>query len=285
MNVNFPEGWPTWFLIAAAIYLAWQAWKGWRMGVVRAFCRLLAWCGAAVLGWYVGVFVSKAVAPLFPAVQIPAGALSGIGVGLGFLILMTLLPRLLFKKTSDNPAFLGQILYGVGGALLGLVFGLMVLWAVLFGLRALEAMERGRGFALEAASQIASPAHKSPEKPGRPRPAQQSFASPSPPAWEMMPSATLEIIQKWSQVSADPQALERLAEYPDVADLLQHPKIIALGRDEKIIAAAQRRDILALLSHPRLWDLATDPEVARRVRAIDMRAALDHALQEPRPSR
>ena len=262
-----------WFYLLAGVFLLYQIWRGWRMGLVRAALRLLAWVGSGVVGWYGGVLAAQAAANFFPAGRIFVGVVVGLSLALAVYLILTLLSVLFFKKTQDNSSTLLRWVYGVGGAFMGLCLGVVFLWAVVTGVRAVGGMQEGRQ---EAAGQASK---------GPLVEIKESMEGEGVTGWvsrlDPLPTGVYQTLNKFSRVTASPDAIIRLAEYPDIADLLQHPKFLALSQDRAIQDAAAQRNVLVILTHPRLLELATDPEIVSRVRQINLEAALDHALQEP----
>lgn len=156
---------------------------------------------------------------------------------------------------------------------MGFCLGLIFLWAVVTGVRAFGGIQEGR------------------QQAGEDRPAgglvqlKESFEGEGVGGWlgrlDPVPPDLYDTLAKFSRVTSDPDAIVRLAEYPDIADLLQHPKFIALSQDPGVQQAAAQRNVFVIMTHPRLLELATDPEIVAQLRQIDFAAALDHALQAP----
>lgn len=260
-----------WFYALAGVFLLYHMWRGWKLGVVRASLKLTAWVGSGLFGWYGGLLAAEVAGGIFPPARVFVGVLVGVTLGLGFYVILTVLAAFFFKKTGDNSSTLVRWTYGVGGAAVGCCLGLILLWGVVTAVRAWGGMQEARQ---------AGEANR-----GGMAQLKESFEGEGLGGWvgkmDPIPSSMYESLAKFSRVSADPDALVRLAEYPDIADLLQHPKFLAFSQNPEIQQAAQSRNMVALMSHPQLLALATDPEIIAKVRQIDFAAALDHALQEP----
>ena len=114
------------------IIVALKAWHGWRLGVVRQAVGLIALVAAVCAAFFAGPFV----APLLVDVpQIPETARVQVG-GLGLAVLLylaiTLSSAIVFKKTEHQSVGMIRFGYGMAGAVLGAVTGL-VLAAFLLG--------------------------------------------------------------------------------------------------------------------------------------------------------
>lgn len=268
--------WDGAFTILALLFLVYQTWRGWRMGIVRAGLRLLALVASGLIGWYGGVLVARIAATTFPGVEYIAGVVVGLALALTIYVSLTILSFLFFKKTRDNTSSVVRWTYGFGGAIMGFFVGLVFIWAAVSGVRALGGIaaareESGQG---NATSGALTRMRESVEGEGA-----GGFLRMADP----VPDSMYETIAKFSRVTSDPDAMARMVEYPEISELLTHPKFIALAEDPDIQRAAQSRNVVSIMLHPKLLDLATDPEIIATARKIDLAAALSFALQENDP--
>jgi hypothetical protein len=265
--------WDGAFYIVALLFLVYQTWRGWRMGIVRAGLRLLAIVASGLVGWYGGTLVAGIAASIFPGFEIVAGILVGFVLALTVYLSLTILSFLLFKKTRDNSSSVIRWTYGFGGAIMGFLVGLVFVWAAVSGVRALGGIaagkeESGQG---NVTSGALSRLRESVEGDGAGSLLRQA---------DPIPDSMYETITQFSRVTSNPEAMARLIEYPEVSVLLTHPKFIALTEDPAIQRAAMNRNVVSIMFHPKLLDLATDPEIIETARKIDLAEALNFALQQ-----
>lgn len=280
-----PEASPFWqnaFLLFVGLALAWGVWSGWREGVVRAVVRLAALTG----GGFVGLAVGGALAPLVSAVlPVPAPLVAlvlALVIAIGVYAVAWLLSALLFKRTAQQPSALLRLVFGGGGAVVGAVIGLTLVWAALLGVRGLGGFYQGilegrppadlrpGGFALGLVK-----LKRSIEAGG---PAAHVLA------WDIVPEGTYRLLEKSGRVFAQPRAVERLLGYPPIQELLNDPKLVAITTDPDTVDAVRDQSLAALLTNPALAAAANDPALIARVRQLDIEAALDYALARPKPA-
>lgn len=259
------------------LFLVYQTWRGWRMGVVRASLRLLALVGSGLLGWYGGLMAGLVVAQFAPGLQYAVWIAVGLLLALVSYVVLSLISMLLFKKTEDNRSTLVRFGFGLGGAILGFCIGLVFLWAAVSGVRAFGGMVAAREDSPQPAPRAASGLADLRDA------LEQGRTGAAVRRMDPIPDSLYETIAKFSRVTADPDAMVRMTEYPDVAELINHPRFLALLDDPEIQRAAERRQVMQIMFHPRLLELATDPEIITMARRIDLTGALNHALQKPEP--
>lgn len=272
-------------LIAAALIILLKMWQGWRLGLVRqlvSMAALLVSAGVGTLGASAAATVLHAVLPFPERALVPIG---GLLLGLAVFAGITVTGAILFKKTGDQGVTLVRVGYGIAGAALGAVYGVILVCAFGMGLRLLGSVAETT-LALE----------KNPQLTGRRPPAAGAFASglialrrdvEQSPAGRLLrwvdpiPETTYSTLAKLSALVATPKAIERFLNEPGVRPVMRHPKVAALLSDPEVPRAISERRYFALLSNPKLVAAADDPEVLARVRAIDLGQALDHALRRP----
>jgi uncharacterized membrane protein required for colicin V production len=128
------DSWPLVLLAVGAIIVLLQAWRGWRLGIVRQVISLLA----IVLAYAAAFLGGRHLVPFLRPIGLPdqllgiaGGALLGTFVFLG----VSLLGAVLFKKTSDQSIGLIRFGYGASGALVGGLFGVFLVWVAILGIR------------------------------------------------------------------------------------------------------------------------------------------------------
>jgi hypothetical protein len=284
MLVEGSPEWQRWIFIVASLLLLWEVWRGWRLGAVRGLLRLAAlfcaWIGGSAAAGATGTFLAffSKVPPLL------APAIAGLSVGLGIYLLISLAAGLLFKTTRDHA---GIVRFGFGavGALCGVLYGLLLLWAGISLIRGLGALGEMRmiGIRQDGAGAVSSPI---------PRFLVKLKASLELGATgktlrhaDPLPTAFYDNIVKLSMVAGDPSAMERFLGYPGTLKILSNPRVRALLEDPALLRATETRNFLPLLRNSNLLALAGDPALPGLIRSFDLTGALDYALvpQAPGP--
>lgn len=270
-----------WLWILAALYLLFEVWRGWRRGIVRhgiSVVALLTAGGVAwVFGWATG-FISDNVIPL----PIPLGrVLFGFAAGMAFYIAAVVLSSLLFKKTSQQSGGLIRLVYGIGGAFFGVIFGLLVLWGGISLVRMVEAIMQGQ--------EVAMTTHEAySEEQGKfvvgKTPKEQEASGSLVDKIDIVPPQTYQIISQLMALSRSPDAVMRFFSYPETQKLLAQPKIQQLLQDPSVAKAVAQGNFIVLLSNPKILAVAFDPEVQEAFSTFDLPKALDYALHPPSPS-
>ena len=292
------------FFLGAVLFIAFTAWHGWRLGILRQLINILAlaaayiiigYCGGSHLGPFLHHFID-----LHPNRPWPDGG----AVGLGFVVYccITLIGVIAFTKTSQQRAGLFRLGYGISGSICGAFYGLFLVWITVLAIRLLGSV---------AESQIAV-ASLPPITHGR------TSASPTPPPIppsglvrtlahmkqsleqgpagavvqqvDPIPGTLYGILHKLGMMVSDDKSVDRFLSYPGVKPLLAHPKIAALQNDPDITRDLVDHNYFALIRNPRIITAANDAEIAELMRKFEFEKALDYALQpaasrRPRPDR
>ena len=121
------DGYQTGFFIGAALFVAFTAWHGWRLGILRQLLNILALAAAYLIGYFGGGTLGPLLHRFF---DYPERALAVLGaVGLGFIVYccITLIGVIAFTKTAQQKAGLVRLGYGVSGSVCGAVYGLSLI--------------------------------------------------------------------------------------------------------------------------------------------------------------
>jgi hypothetical protein len=284
-----PEASPFWqnaFLFTVFLFTGWFIWSGWRAGVVRAALAL----GGMFVGSFAGVAVGGAIGPLvgriFPVPGVFVGVLLGLAVGIGIYVAVWFLGALLFKRTGQQRTTVLRLIYGLGGAALGLFIAVTMLWGMLFFVRGLGGFYQGR-FEPAALRDSRLPRPNFAETAlvklnrsiGAGRTGQRLLSL------DLMPEKFYRLFEKFGQICAQPAALRRLLDYPPINALLDDPKITAFLNDPNAADALDNQSLRALLTNPKLAEAVNDPALIAKVQKIDLEKALDFALAAPSSSR
>lgn len=263
------------------LFLAFQAYRGWKLGPVRLLVRI----GGLAAAYLVGYLFGGAVAPLLSFTGYPNFVLIPLGgalVGLFAYMAVLFVGSILFKKTSDQEYGFAWLLYGVTGSALGVMLGTIFLYLFAIGLQLVGTFAEG----------AATPRDNFPETGnafGRKVVALKHAIDQLLPKNKLVkkldpiPNETYELLNKLGRMASSQMALARFATYPGVAELASNPKIQALKDDPEIAAALQERRFLQLLRHPLIVKTANDPKITTQLRAFDLHKALDYAIADEPP--
>lgn len=276
----------SWLWIAAFAYLLFEVWRGWRRGIVRhgvSVCALIAAGGVGwIFAWATG-WLSDRVVPLPP----PSGRIVfGFAAGLAFYVSAVLLSSLLFKKTSQQPLGVLRLIYGIGGAFFGLIFGALILWGAVSCVRAMGAIAEGKEAVLSRARAADTPSGRGPSGfDSRLVSLKESLEAGATGKLvekvDVIPTGGYETLSKLVQLLGSPDAAARFLTYPDMQKVLAQPKLAAILKDPAIARAASEGNFAVILSDPRVTGLASDPDIEKAFAGFDFEKALDYALQTP----
>jgi uncharacterized membrane protein required for colicin V production len=263
------------FFAAAALFVALQTFLGWRRGVVRQLMAVVALLAAYLVGWFGG----KWAVPVVRSTGLPdaiCAVLGGAGLGLATFACITVLGDILFKKTAQQGVFAVRWVYGAGGALIGLVFGLFAVWVAVVGIRCIGTIAETE-LAVAEKGGIAPPGRTvvslARMKDSLDHGAAGAFIAKVDP----LPDETYDILAKITRVASSAESAQRFLNYPGAKEITKSPRIIALRDDPGIQKAVGSRDFYSLLTNEKIVAAANDPEVARLVRQFEFLKALDYA--------
>jgi hypothetical protein len=281
------------FLVCAVLFVAFTAWHGWRLGILRQIISILALAAAYIIGYFGGGTLGRLLRHF---IDLPERALAVMGaVALGFIIYccITLLGVVAFKKTAQQKAGLVRLGYGISGAACGAFYGLFLVWITVLAIRLLGSV---------AETQLASsyyPVHAANKHSSTPTPA------PTPPSAvirtlahmkesleqgptgmvvqqvDPIPGTLYGILRKLGVMASDEKSIERFLSCPGVKPLMAHPKIAALQNDPDITRDIVNRNYLALIRNPHIIAAANDAEIAELMRKFEFEKALDYAIRRP----
>lgn len=287
-------GSPMWqggLMLFAVLFLVFETWRGWRAGFARAGINF----AAIVLSTVVGLFAARMAAAPFGGFQDAGGFMAAlvVGGGLGTFVffILWLTGIIFFKRTDHQASGIFRLFWGSGGAIFGLLMGLLILWGGISVIRSLGSLAEAR---VEVAKDAAPP--PIPGAPATPASAPPPMASgllklkeslELGPAGkfvesvDVMPPDFYELIVQVGRLSSDQQALMRFFEYPGMQEVIQSPKFAELFNDPAIVKAAEERNMAALLTNPKLLAAVKDPALVERLKKVDLRAAVKFSLEKP----
>jgi hypothetical protein len=286
-----PEASPFWqnaFLGFVILICAWSVWCGWRAGLVREVLALGGMFAGGFAGLAAGGFVGSIAARIFPVPGVLIGLVVGLMVGIGIYVGIWFLGALIFKRTAQQRTMPLRLLYGVGGALMGLFVGVTFVWGALLFVRGLGGFYQGRFEPEARGSRLPPPNVAEAMLVKLKRSIEAGPTGRQLVAIDVMPETYYRVLDKLGRVVAQPVAMRRLLEYPEIQELLNDPRIVALTTDPTAAEEARAKGVGGLMSNPRILAAANDPALIAKLEKIDIERALDFALAPagatPKPS-
>jgi len=277
--------WQGMLLLAAALFLVWETWRGWRAGVVRSAISLLAIVLSAVVGFLAAQVAAAPFGGFTDVVGFVVGAFVGGILAVVVFFLVWLLGALLFKRTEHQSSGIFRFLWGAGGAAIGLVVGLVIVWSSISVVRALGALAQARVETANKQAQIQAQPAAPPRVASGLVTLRESLelgpAGKFVQAVDPLPADFYVLIEQMGRLSGDQELMLRFIQYPGIQDLMQNPKIVELINDPTVIKAAENRDVFSLMANKALLSAVEDPDLAAELKKIDLRAALKYALENP----
>lgn len=266
--------WQNAILYAAALFLLWEVFSGWRRGFVRSGLHFGAFVASGFLGMVIGQTVAAVVGVVLPGVAFLAGLVVGSTVALLLLAVCLFLSAVLFKRTSQQPPGLLRSLFGMGGAFFGLLTGLFILWGTISLIRTSGALAKsgmvGQGMASAPPVARALATLKDSLEMG---PVGQVVE-----AVDILPTDAYDRMLRIGELSKNPDAVARFLSYPGVQEILANPRMQSLLQDPVVVQAAESRNFLPLLQSRALMNAVTDPTLQKLVTGLDLEKALDYAM-------
>ncbi len=277
---------PGWVPACAAFWLLGCTWNGWRRGLVREAVSLVALAAAVAAGFWLGPLIGPAI-PEFGFPRFLKPVFGGVLVGTLLYGTIAMVSSIVFRKTDDQGIGMVRTLFGLSGALLGMLSGLGILALCMLGVRLMGSFADGLHKGAVA---------KAPRK---------DLPVPSPP--ELNPLATLKRLvdaspaAEWmarvdpvsppmyarlsraGQVLANAAARDKLFADPALGAVAKNPRLLAIKEDPLLQEALRSAELWTLLRSPKVQAAAADTQLVTALRALDLDAALARALNAPAP--
>jgi len=297
-QIQSVAGSPLWqivFVSFALVLILFEIVRGWRRGLPRQVARL----GALIAAYFAAFFGGKFLAPLLGMfVRMPDALLSICAGGIFALIVYVVISgtgSALFRRTDQHEWLIVRLFYGSAGAVLGVFFGLLLVWVMTVAIRSIGSVANAeireqandssvvhavdvRRRLLGEASEEEAPLTTSLAR--LKNSLEMGVIGNAVKKVDVVPQRTYDLMEKIGQVAANPQNAERFLSYPGSRELSEHPKIIALRNDQEIAQMLAQGQLLELIQDQRIIDAANDPDLHERLKKIDLNAALDYALQK-----
>ncbi|MEQ1862513.1 MAG: CvpA family protein [Chthoniobacteraceae bacterium] len=262
------DRWTLLFGIGAVTLVTLMTWRGWRLGVVRQAVSMAALVLAYAAAWWLGGFLI----PVLRWMEFPDRILAIIGavfVGMVVYLALSIAAGIVFKRTSQQSVGVVKVGYGISGAALGAVFGVVLVLVCAVAIRLLGAIAETEKHPRPVIASLAA--------------MKQSIEAGATGAIiekvDPMPEAVYDTLGKVGQLASSPASLDRFSSNRDVQRVSSHPKLLALRDDPEVQRAIIEGDFFSLLRHPLLVEAANDPEVVKLLGTFDFQKALEHSLR------
>jgi uncharacterized membrane protein required for colicin V production len=258
-DIHGSPAWQNTYLVLCAAWLLFSFLRGWRNGILRQILAIVGLIGAAfAVSWFAGPLAGS----LQSSVHLPGIALTALAVllvwGISYNVIM-LIGRILFKRTGDQDSGLVRFIYGMGGAAIGLIFGLVSIWAFTMAIRVVGRVAENQVELQQARSVPVWVANIAKLKSSLELGLGRSVLDTVDP----FPRRFYRQIDYCSRLAVDPQSVQKLVERPGFRRM--QPKIAELERDPEIMAAVRRGDIVSLASNPKVIAILGDSELQREL--------------------
>jgi Colicin V production protein len=132
-HIEASAQWQTVILLIAGGWILLSAMRGWGQGLMRQTTGIVAVCAAGFLVFQYTGGMEEFLRPHVPAlILIPVSAAVIWVVSFNSIVLIG---RLLFKRTKDCQSTLWRLVYGFGGAAIGIGCGFLFLYCALMGVK------------------------------------------------------------------------------------------------------------------------------------------------------
>jgi uncharacterized membrane protein required for colicin V production len=288
------------FISFAVILILFEVVRGWRLGLMRQIVRLMA-LGAAYAAALLGGSLLVPVARSFfkmpdPVLSILCGAILAFAA----YAIVSGVGTVLFKRTTQQESGLVRLIYGFAGAIVGLFFGLFLLWLTVASVRAIGALAEG-----QAVSRSGAGAHEAQDATLHALGVRRRFLS-EPDGMPALATSlarlknslelgllgsvlkntdpvskrTYETLEQAGSVLSSPERTQKFLTFPGARELAEHPKVVALRSDPEIADLIAQRRFIDLLQNPRVIEAVNDPVLAARIEKFDLQRAFDYALDK-----
>jgi uncharacterized membrane protein required for colicin V production len=292
-------GSPVWQLVFVSFGLAlvlFEIFRGWKRGIARQLARLGALIAAYFVAFYAGSFAVPLLRPVLKMPDAILSVLAGAALALVVYAVITGLGMKLFKRTSEHDSVFVRFFCGLSGALLGIFFGALLVWMVVFGVRSLGAVADAK-VRQETADQNNTVLHAV----DRRRPLGETneesatlmtslarlknslelgVVGDAVKKGDVVPTKTYETLGKLGKIVSDPESAQRFLSFPGAHQLSENPKIVALRDDPEITEMISQGRFLDLLQNQKILDAANDPELRAGIMKFDLQGALNYALEQ-----
>jgi len=270
------EYWRNVFFALAGGWVLLSFLRGWTQGILRQLLVPLAVFGALVA---VILVTPTASGYLYQNTRLPASALLlGFAIWLFAYNLLVFVGGIIFKRTREQDFAIVRLVFGVGGAIIAVVYAFLQIWVIVVGIRIL-----GRFAEDQVAVQSSRNAVSSGLVVGLARLKNSLELGSGKVVLDQLdpvPPEAYRRLDQCTQLLANPRAIGRLLESPALRGIWENPRIQALQADPEISQAIRRGDFLSILSNSKVFALWTDPSIRALLSGDQIQAACDYAKEE-----
>ena len=288
------SNWQLVFVSLAIVILLLEVIHGWRLGLIRQLVRVIA----IIVACSCGFFAAGAIVPLLrPHLRFPDPILAAIGgTILAFILFaaINLIGAFLFKKTAQQPSPVIRLIWGISGALLGIVLGVFTLWLTFTGIRMLGSVAQARlhtptppGITAHPNERVDPAASVSPTNPplmtmlaDMKGSLESGHVGDAVRAVDPLPPALYRGLEKAGAVASNPECAERFLSFPGAREISEHPRVVALRNDRQVMQLIAGGQIFELMKNQNMIDALNDPSLQARIKKFDLERALDYALNQ-----
>jgi hypothetical protein len=290
-------GWQYVFISLAVVIILLEIIHGWRLGLLRQLVRVIA----IIVAYSCAFFGAGATVPIMRSfLKLPDPILAVLGGAILAAILfaaINLTGAFLFRKTAQQESRLVRLIWGSTGAFLGILLGLFTIWLVFAGIRMVgsvaEARLRTQNAPISAAGQPNGAAEVQTGSAVSPLPnplvAMLAYMKNSLEGGKVgeavrtidpLPPALYRVLEKAGQVASNAQSAAKFLSYPGAREISEHPKVVALRNDSRVMELIAGGHIFELMKNSRMVEAMNDPALQARVKNFDLERALDYALKK-----
>jgi hypothetical protein len=286
--------WQAVFVSFAVALILFEFIRGWRLGLMRQLVRVCAVIVAYASAIYGGRLLVPILRPFLGMPDFVVAILAGSLLALLIYSVISNLGRIFFKRTAQHASAPWRIFSGASGAVVGIIFGVFLLWLLLVGVRSVGAIADGQVHAQETSAPEAVHAVYSPnnlalkEEKSLPLAALLARLKNSVELGavgevvkrtDVVSSTRYDTLAKVGEVISTPTAAERFFSFPGARELSENPKIVALREDTHIPDLIAQHRFFDLLQNDKVLEAVNDPTLARQIQNFDWNGALDYALE------
>ncbi len=259
-----------------------NVWSGWQNGVVRQVLRVAAILIAYLVGYKIGPLVGLII-PDISVLGSAQNAIVSILTGLATYLILRLVVNILFRKTREQESFLVRLVYGAGGAFIGLLFSVVFLVALLSGIRLLGtvadaqfrvAKERRTPLPNDSRTVVMSQFSKAREA------VTNGPLAPVVETIDPTPADLYRTLDKIATVSSDPDAMGRFMDFRGTRKLMEDPLLKGLADDPAIQTLAGNKKYFTLMQNPKVFRALEDENLRGKLKSFELMKALDFALKK-----
>jgi hypothetical protein len=265
--------WQTTFLLLAVLWLLFSTFRGWTNGLMRQLMGIVAFLVATFLVVHftgdLAAYLHLEVTGIF---QTPIAALLLWIISCNGVVLIG---RVLFKRTRDQDSLPVRTIFGAGGALVGLIYGLFFIWCLLIGVRVIGRIAKNQIEMERDASQSSGELVMNLAK--LKNSVELGIGRLVVDAVDPAPPAFYRELDRCSRLIGNPRVIQKMLDYPGFRRVLQDPKIADLRSDPEILADLQSGNVLGVFANRKVVALLNDSELRQAFSPSELEAALDYA--------